>query len=118
MLIGVPKEIKSDEYRVGLTPASVREYVSHGHKILVQSGAGDGIGANNQGYIRAGAEIVETAREIFARSEIIIKVKEPQASEWAQLREGQILFTFLHLAPDREGAVAIWLQRDCLRNSD
>ena len=101
MLVGVPKEIKKQEFRVGLTPASVREYVTHGHKVLVESGAGAGIGADDDVYARAGAEIVATAAEIFKRSEMIVKVKEPQAVEWAQLREGQILFTYLHLAPDR-----------------
>ena len=101
MLVGVPKEIKSHEFRVGLTPASVREYVTRGHKVLVESGAGAGISASDDVYTRAGAEIVKIASEIFERAEMIVKVKEPQAVEWAQLREGQILFTYLHLAPDR-----------------
>ncbi len=101
MLIGVPTEIKVHEYRVGLTPAAVREYVAHGHKVLVQAGAGGGIGASDQVYQRAGADVVDTAQHVFRRAEMIVKVKEPQPTEWAQLREGQILFTYLHLAPDR-----------------
>jgi len=104
MLIGVPKEIKIHEYRVGLTPSSVREVVAHGHRVIVESGAGEGIGAGDDAYRRAGAEVVEGAAEVFARAEMIVKVKEPQAGERARLREGQILFTFLHLAPDPEQA--------------
>ncbi|PZU51257.1 MAG: alanine dehydrogenase [Sphingomonas sp.] len=100
MLIGVPAEIKTHEYRVGLTPGSVREYVLQGHQVLIQSGAGDGIGAGDDAYRAAGAEIVADAAEIFARAEMVVKVKEPQPVEWRQLREGQILFTYLHLAPD------------------
>ena len=102
MLVGVPKEIKVHEYRVGLTPAAVREYVARGHKVLVQTNAGAGIGASDQSYRRAGADIADTAEDVFRRAEMIVKVKEPQPTEWAQLREGQILFTYLHLAPDRE----------------
>jgi alanine dehydrogenase len=101
MLVGVPKEIKTHEYRVGLTPAAVREYFAKGHKVLVESGAGAGIGAADDVYKRAGAEIAGSAQDVFRRAEMIVKVKEPQPSEWAQLREGQILFTYLHLAPDR-----------------
>lgn len=101
MLVGVPKEIKVNEFRVGLTPASVREFAARGHKVVVESGAGTGIGATDSHYTRAGAEIAETARDVFDCSDMIVKVKEPQASEWAQLRPGQILFTYLHLAPDR-----------------
>jgi len=104
MLIGVPKEIKPDEFRVGLTPASVREYVARGHRVLVETGAGAGIGAADEGYERAGAEIVGSAREVYARADMVIKVKEPQPSEWPQLREGQILFAYLHLAADRAQA--------------
>ncbi len=100
MLVGVPKEIKSNEARVGLTPSAVREYVAHGHDVLVETGAGTGIGADDAVYVQAGATIVDSAAEIFARAGMIVKVKEPQAGEWAQLREGQILFTYLHLAPD------------------
>ncbi|GAB4126943.1 MAG: alanine dehydrogenase [Rhodothalassiaceae bacterium] len=104
MLIGVPKEIKTLEFRVGLTPASVREMVLHGHKVLVQKSAGYEIDLGDDLYREAGAEIVDTADEIFARAEMIVKVKEPQASEIAMLREGQILFTYLHLAPDPDQA--------------
>ena len=100
MRIGVPKEIKVEEYRVGLTPASVREYVAHGHEVVVQRGAGDGIGAGDDAYHQAGARIADTAEEVFSVADMIVKVKEPQASEWSRLREGQILFTYLHLAPD------------------
>lgn len=100
MRIGVPKEIKVEEYRVGLTPASVREYVAHGHEVVVQRGAGDGIGAGDDAYRQAGGRIADTAEEVFSAAEMIVKVKEPQPSEWARLREGQILFTYLHLAPD------------------
>lgn len=104
MRVGVPKEIKVQEYRVGLTPGAVREYVAAGHQVTVETGAGNGIGAPDEVYRRAGASIAETAREIFAKSEMIVKVKEPQRSEWVQLRESQILFTYLHLAPDPEQA--------------
>jgi alanine dehydrogenase len=102
MIVGVPKEIKKQEARVGLTPASVREYVANGHRVLVETGAGAGIGADDEAYRLAGAEVVPDAAEIFAKAEMIVKVKEPQPGEWAQLREGQILFTYLHLAPDPE----------------
>lgn len=100
MRVGCPKEIKNHEYRVGLTPGSVREYVAHGHEVIVESGAGLGIGADDGAYAAAGAKIVRTAAEVFSQSDMIVKVKEPQPSEWAQLREGQILYTYLHLAPD------------------
>lgn len=100
MLIGIPKEIKVHEYRVGMTPASVREAVLHGHAVLVQSGAGAGIGCDDTAYREVGAEVVATAEEVFARAEMVVKVKEPQPNECAMLREGQILFTYLHLAPD------------------
>ncbi len=100
MRIGVPKEIKEGEYRVGLTPEAVREFVAAGHELSVETGAGAGINATDQAYLSAGATIASTAAEIFAKSEMIIKVKEPQESEWTRLREGQILFTFLHLAAD------------------
>src|SRR5437660_6445339 len=98
MRIGVPKEIKDHEYRVGLTPESVREFAAAGHELTVQTGAGAGINATDQAYLAAGATIVDTAAEIFAKSEMIIKVKEPQESEWTKLRENQIIFAFLHLA--------------------
>lgn len=102
MFIGVPKEIKKQEGRVGLTPAAVREYVLRGHRVLVETGAGVGIGADDENYVRAGASIASSASEVFANAEMIVKVKEPQPSEWAQLQAGQILFTYLHLAPDPE----------------
>ncbi|MBI5261548.1 MAG: alanine dehydrogenase [Bradyrhizobium sp.] len=102
MRVGVPREIKVQEYRVGLTPGAVREYVAAGHEVTVETGAGDGIGASDEVYRKAGANIAGSAREIFAKSDMIVKVKEPQRSEWTQLREGQILFTYLHLAPDPE----------------
>ena len=100
MLIGAPKEIKNHEYRVGLTPTSVRELVKHGHNVLVETNAGAGIGATDEEYQNAGATIADTAEEVFARTDMIVKVKEPQAVERAMLREGQILYTYLHLAPD------------------
>jgi alanine dehydrogenase len=104
MRVGVPKEIKIHEYRVGLTPGAVREYVAAGHSVVVETGAGAGIGAADETYRKAGAVIAATAGEIFATADMIVKVKEPQAREWAQLREGQILFTYLHLAPDPDQA--------------
>jgi alanine dehydrogenase len=102
MLIGVPKEIKNHEYRVGMTPLAVREAVRHGHKVWVEAEAGTGIGAADADYIAAGAQIIKTAAEIFAKADMIVKVKEPQAGERKMLREGQILYTYLHLAPDPE----------------
>ena len=102
MLIGVPKEIKLHEYRVGLTPSSVRELIVHGHQVMVQKNAGLQIDLGDEKYQAMGAEIVETAAEIYARAEMIVKVKEPQKSEIAMLNMGQILFTYLHLAADPE----------------
>ncbi|MBB5041965.1 alanine dehydrogenase [Shinella fusca] len=102
MRVGCPKEIKNHEYRVGLTPGAVREYVAHGHEVLVETKAGAGIGADDDAYRAAGAKIVPTAADIFGRSDMVVKVKEPQPAEWAQLRDGQILYTYLHLAPDPE----------------
>ncbi|MEM6857757.1 MAG: alanine dehydrogenase [Pseudomonadota bacterium] len=104
MLVGVPKEIKNHEYRVGLTPEAVREYVAHGHRVIVESGAGAGITKTDAEYEEIGAEIVDTAEEVFARADMIVKVKEPQPNEWVQMREGQILLTYLHLAPDPQQA--------------
>ena len=104
MLIGVPKEIKNHEYRVGLTPASVRELVAQGHQVLVERSAGKGIGVSDQDYEKAGALLADDALQVFARAEMIVKVKEPQAAERKMLRSGQILFTYLHLAPDPEQA--------------
>ena len=100
MLVGVPKEIKTLEFRVGLVPGSVRELIHHGHQAVVETGAGSGIGFDDEAYRAAGAEVVGSADEVFARADMIVKVKEPQASEYGKLREGQILFTYLHLAPD------------------
>jgi alanine dehydrogenase len=100
MLVGAPKEIKDNEFRVGLTPSSVAELVHHGHEVLVERSAGVGSGLPDSEYIEAGATIVDTAAEIFARAEMVVKVKEPLASERKQLRRGQVLFTYLHLAPD------------------
>ena len=102
MIVGTVREIKNHEYRVGLTPESVTELVAHGHDVLVETGAGDGIGSGDDAYRAAGATIVDTAAEIFARAEMVVKVKEPQPAERAMLREGQILYTYLHLAPDPE----------------
>ncbi|MEL7465609.1 MAG: alanine dehydrogenase [Pseudomonadota bacterium] len=101
MRVGCPKEIKNQEYRVGLTPAAARELVSHGHDVTIETGAGSGAGFADADYEAAGAAIVDTAEEIFATAEMVVKVKEPQANERKMLREGQILFTYLHLAPDR-----------------
>ena len=115
MIIGLPKEIKNHEYRVGLTPASVRELCKHGHRVLVQQNAALEIGFDDAAYVSAGASIVDDAAAVFAQAEMIVKVKEPQPSEFAMLRPGQILFTYLHLAPDlpqtqallNSGAIAI-----------
>jgi alanine dehydrogenase len=115
MLIGVPKEVKTHEYRVGLVPGSVRECVHHGHQVVVESRAGEGIGFSDEDYERVGARVLATAEEVFAAAEMIVKVKEPQKQEVARLRPGQVLFTYLHLAADkaqaeglmRSGAIAI-----------
>lgn len=115
MRIGVPREIKVHEYRVGLTPDSVRELVSHGHAVLVQAGAGAGIGQDDEAYRRAGAAIVPDAPGVYGEADLIVKVKEPQPAELPLLRPGQMLYTYLHLAPDaaltatlvRSGAVCI-----------
>ena len=107
MRVGVPKEIKVLENRVGLTPASVREFVSHGHEVMVEHEAGAGIGLHDDAYTAAGASIARDAAEVFAWGEMVVKVKEPQPDECAMLREGQILFTYLHLAPDPEQAKAL-----------
>lgn len=102
MLIGCPSEIKNQEYRVGITPAAAHEAVANGHDVIIQAGAGAGAGFPDDEYVAVGARIVDTAAEIFATAEMVVKVKEPQASERAQLRKDQILFTYLHLAPDAE----------------
>jgi alanine dehydrogenase len=104
MLVGVPKEIKKMENRVGLVPASVRELVHHGHKVLVEHNAGAGIGIGDAAYKKAGAVIARNAAEVFRKADLIVKVKEPQPQECAMLRKGQVLFTYLHLAADREQA--------------
>jgi alanine dehydrogenase len=100
MKIGVPKEIKNHEYRVGMVPASVRELIQHGHEVYVQSAAGAGIGVDDSAYVAVGATILDTAAEVFDIAAMVVKVKEPQDVERAMLREGQTLFTYLHLAPD------------------
>ncbi|WP_395624691.1 alanine dehydrogenase [Thermomonas sp.] len=100
MRVGVPKEIKNHEYRVGLVPSSVLELVHHGHEVVVQKGAGLGAGLTDEDYIAAGATMIETADEIFASADMIVKVKEPLPSEYGYFRPGLILFTYLHLAPD------------------
>jgi len=100
MRIGVPKEVKNHEYRVGMTPSAVREAVHHGHQVLVQAGAGAGIGCDDASYAQAGASVLADAAAVYAAAEMIVKVKEPQPAECAMLRKGQLLFTYLHLAPD------------------
>jgi alanine dehydrogenase len=107
MRIGVPKEIKVHEYRVGLTPASVREVVAHGHQVFVERDAAARQGVSDDDYRRAGAAVLDTAAEVFARADLIVKVKEPQAEEYGLLREGHTLFTYLHLAPDPGQARAL-----------
>ena len=104
MKVGVPSEIKPNEHRVGLTPTAVREYVTHGHEVLIQAGAGGGAGYADEAYARAGALIVPDAEAVFGGAELIVKVKEPQAAEWARLNDRHILFTYLHLAPDPDQA--------------
>ncbi|MBR9972577.1 alanine dehydrogenase [Magnetospirillum sulfuroxidans] len=107
MRVGVPTEIKTHEYRVGLVPAAVRELVNHGHQVTVQSGAGLGIGCDDQSYRLAGAEIAADAAGVFATADMILKVKEPQPAEYGLLRPGQVLFTYLHLAPDPKQTQAL-----------
>ncbi len=104
MRVGVPKEIKNSEFRVGLVPGSVREYVANGHSVLIETGAGAGVKASDADYEAAGAKIAPDAASVFAESDMIVKVKEPQPVEWKQLREDQILYTYLHLAPDPDQA--------------
>jgi alanine dehydrogenase len=115
MLVGVPREIKDNEFRVGLTPSAVRELVERGHKVVVESGAGETIDLDDDHYRAVGAEIVPDAAAVFGRAELVVKVKEPQPAEIGMLREGQVLFTYLHLAPDaaqtegimRSGCIAV-----------
>lgn len=104
MLVGVPREVKTHEYRVGLVPASVRELVARGHEVLVESGAGEGVGCGDDAYRAAGAAVAPDAEQVFAEAAMIVKVKEPQKAEWQRLRRDQILFTYLHLAADRPQA--------------
>ncbi len=107
MLIGVPKEVKTHEYRVGLTPGSVRELVDHGHQVVVETGAGSGIGFDDPFYEAVGAKILSDGTAVFAAAELIVKVKEPQPYEAVALRDGQVLFTYLHLAADKMLAEAL-----------
>ena len=107
MKIGVPKEIKNHEYRVGLSPASAKELITHGHEVTIETGAAAGIGLSDEAYSSIGCNISTSAQAIFAESEMVIKVKEPQAVECQQLNKGQLLFTYLHLAPDPEQTAAL-----------
>ncbi|MFM7462999.1 MAG: alanine dehydrogenase [Actinomycetota bacterium] len=102
MLVGVPREIKNHEYRVAITPAGVREFINHGHKVIVETGAGNGSAIPDDAYKSAGAEIVVTAAEVWSRAEMILKVKEPIAQEYPLMRQGQVLFTYLHLAASKD----------------
>jgi alanine dehydrogenase len=113
MIVGVPKEIKNHEYRVGLTPGSAREFIRSGHRVLIQSGAGAGVGCMDSDYEAVGCTIVPTAGDVFAQADMVVKVKEPQAPEIAMLRPGQVLFTYLHLAPDPEQTKGL-LASDCV----
>jgi alanine dehydrogenase len=112
MRVGVPREIKPDEYRVGLPPTAVREYVAHGHEVIVEAGAGEGAGYADAAYVRAGATIAPDAAAVFSGAQMIVKVKEPQPVEWARLTKDHILFTYLHLAPDPAQADGL-LQSGC-----
>ncbi len=107
MIIGVPKEIKNNEFRVGMTPGGAREFIEHGHTVLVEKSAGEGSSFPDAEYIAAGAELVDTAEDVFSRADMIVKVKEPQAVEIEPHRSGQILYTYLHLAPDHEQTVGL-----------
>ena len=104
MIVGIPKEIKNHEYRIGMTPAGVRELVNRGHQVLVETEGGVGVGFDNASYEAVGAQVVASPEDIFAAADMIIKVKEPQPNECRMLRSGQILFTYLHLAPDPDQA--------------
>lgn len=107
MRVGTPREIKNNEFRVGLTPGAVREYVAAGHEVFVETQAGAGIGASDETYVAAGATIAPNAEAVFDAAQLIVKVKEPQAVEWRRLRPHHILFTYLHLAPDPEQAAGL-----------
>ena len=111
MIVGVPKEIKRDEYRVGMLPVGVEELTRAGHKVLVEAGAGLGSGLADDEYLRHGAELVAGPEEIYARADMIVKVKEPQPDEWPLLRAGQIVFTYFHFAADRQLTEAVLAQR-------
>ena len=102
MIVGVPKEVKRDEYRVAMLPVGVEELANAGHSVLIEKGAGLGSGLRDEDYTRHGARVVETAEEVFANSELIVKVKEPQPSEWELLRPGLSVFTYFHFAASRE----------------
>lgn len=110
MLVGVPREIKDNEFRAGMVPSSVQEVVKHGHQVIVQSGLGLGIGVPDEQYQAAGAIVATDAAEVFAKAELVVKVKEPQPQEIPMLRKGQVLFTYLHLAPDREQTMGLVTQ--------
>src|SRR5260221_12699672 len=101
MIVGVPKEIKTDEYRVALLPVGVEELTRAGHQVLIQTGAGQGSGIDDERYEEQGAVLVPSAEEVWARSDLIVKVKEPLLEEWPLLRRGQIVFTYFHFAADR-----------------
>ncbi|WP_432472763.1 alanine dehydrogenase [Amphritea sp. HPY] len=113
MLIGIPKEIKNHEYRIGMTPAGVRELIANGHEVIVQRDGGTSIGLTNEQYEAAGAKLIDTPEEIFASADMIIKVKEPQPNECKMLRPGQLLFTYLHLAPD-PNQTKLLVESDCV----
>ena len=113
MIIGVPKEIKNNEFRVGLSPESVRSLITEGHEVLIETNAGLGSGFSNEDYYDSGAKIVQTPEEIFQVSELIVKVKEPQSAETKKLRPDQILFTYLHLASSRELTIQL-LKSKCI----
>jgi alanine dehydrogenase len=113
MLVGVPREVKDNEFRVGLTPSAVRELVAHGHKVIVETGAGAVLDLDDERYRTAGAEVVADAASVYGRAELVVKVKEPQPAELALLRSGQVLFTYLHLAPDPEQTQAL-LRSGCI----
>ena len=107
MKVGIPKEIKTLEFRVGMVPAGVREFIHDGHEVVVETNAGAGIGMTDADYEAAGASVVATAKEVFDAAELVVKVKEPQLHECEMLDEGQVLFTYLHLAADREQTEAL-----------
>ena len=107
VILGIPKEIKRDEYRVAMLPVGVEELVLAGHTVVVEAGAGLGSGLPDHDYLRAGAELVSSAADVFARADMIVKVKEPQEAEWKMLREGQLLFTYFHFAASRELTAAM-----------